>query len=216
LAGDETQDALRTAKLSSKGVANAEYVRPTATPYTLTPGEGKYAGSDLFLAPPSQLVQEVSTVVETEAPLHTTDLLSRVAGMWSLRAGSRIQARVLEACRVAENAGLIKKRGEFYWSGVAQQYSVRSRSGTKIPGDRIAPEEYREAIRAVLAAGHVFTRAQLITEVRAVFGFSRTGAVLDEAIGTAIDAMLKDRTLGEASTGIRLRGELAAVLGSQS
>lgn len=82
---------------------------------------------------------------------------------------------------------------------------VRSRAGTRIPADRIAPEEYASAVQMVLAGGHGFSRAQLTTEVRAVLGFSRTGAALDEAIGAAIGRLLADGVLGEASTGVRLR-----------
>ena len=202
--------AREVAELRSSGFADTAYVRPSAAAYTLAPGEGQYAGSDLLMAPLGQRVQAVTSVVETESPLHTTDLLLRVAGMWGVRTGSRIQACILEACRAAENGGLIRKRGDFYWRATDEQCAPRSRTGTKIPGDRIAPEEYGEAIRAVLGSGHSFTRAQLTTEVRGVFGFSRTGAVLDEAIGTTIDAMLRNGTLGEASTGIRLRSSATA------
>lgn len=135
-----------------------------------------------------------------------TDLLSRVAGMWGTRVGSRIQARILDACRAVEREGLIQRRGDFFWSAASEgKCTFRSRSGLKIPGDRIAPEEYREAILAVLANGHAFSRAQLTNEVRAAFGFSRTGVILDEAIGTEIASLLQEGKLGEASTGIRLR-----------
>jgi hypothetical protein len=57
----------------------------------------------------------------------------------------------------------------------------------------------------VLAGGHGFSRAQLVTEVRSVLGYGRTSAALEEAVGAAVDALLADGTVGEASTGIRLR-----------
>ena len=38
-----------------------------------------------------------------------------------------------------------------------------------------------------------------------MLGFARTGAALDEAIGSVLDAMLADGVLGEGSTGVRLR-----------
>jgi hypothetical protein len=71
--------------------------------------------------------------------------------------------------------------------------------------DRIAAEEYAATVRAVLATGHGFSRPQLTTEVRAVLGFSRTGALLDEAIGAAVDGMIADGHVGESSGGLRLR-----------
>ena len=57
----------------------------------------------------------------------------------------------------------------------------------------------------MLAGGHAFSRAQLTTEVRAMLGYARTGAALDEAIGAALDALLAAGVVGEGSVGVRLR-----------
>jgi hypothetical protein len=161
---------------------------------------------DLWITPPDQIVRAVVLVIETECPVHKTDVLTRVAGMWDLKLGSRIQARLLAACQSAERNGMVESRGDFYWSRSALgRCTVRSRAQTGISGDRIAPEEYDEAIMAVLARGHAFPRAQLTNEVRSVFGFNRTGTLLDAAIGGAIDRLLGQGKLGECSGGIRLR-----------
>jgi hypothetical protein len=124
--------------------------------------------------------------------------------MWGARAGSRIQARIDEACRAAERDRLIERRGAFLWNA-AGRCVLRSRAGTRITADRIAPEEYEQAVLAVLADGHGFSRPQLVNEVRAVFGYGRTGPALDEAIGAVIAKMTDAGMLGEASSGIRLR-----------
>jgi hypothetical protein len=170
----------------------------------MTPGEGRHAGAELLDAPLGQLAQAVVAVVETEAPLHVADLTARVAGLWGTRAGSRIAARIAEACTAAERDGRVQRRGDFLWSP-SGRCVVRSRAGTRIPADRIAPEEYEAAVLAVLAGGHGFARPQLVTEVRALLGFGRTGPALDEAIGAAIDALLADGTVGEGGAGVRLR-----------
>ena len=73
------------------------------------------------------------------------------------------------------------------------------------PAERIAPEEYRAAVTMVLQGGRGYARPALVTEVRSVLGFARTGAALDEAIGLVLDAMLAEGVLGEGSTGVRLR-----------
>jgi very-short-patch-repair endonuclease len=72
--------------------------------------------------------------------------------------------------------------------------------------DEIPPEEYREAVLAVLRPGISLDRKALTNEVRALFGFNRTGPRLQEAIGAAIDGLLRDEVVGEGSAGIRLRG----------
>jgi hypothetical protein len=179
-------------------------VRPAAPPYRAAGGEGQFADEDLLAAPPARVAAAVRRVVEVEAPVHEAELVGRVAAMWDTRAGPRVQARVLEAAAAAERDGLLRRRGRFVW-GAADDAPPRSRAGLRAAADRIAPEEYAAAVRLVLGAGHAFTRGRLTTEVRAVLGFARTGAALDEAIGAAVDALLASGALGEGSAGLRLR-----------
>jgi very-short-patch-repair endonuclease len=180
------------------------YRRPPARPYRLTGGEGKFRGQDIFQAPPDQVYRAILAVVETEAPLHLTDLLTRVAGMWGKKAGSRIAGQITWYLEEAQRRGEVVRRGDFVW-GPSQQVSVRSRSGTGIPAERICLDEYREAVLTVLRSGHGFPRPQLTNEVRSLLGFNRTGSILEEEIARAIESLLGEEILGEGSTGIVLR-----------
>src|ERR1043165_606999 len=182
------------------------YQRPVASTYQFTPTDGAHAPADFSAIPLGEIAKTVVLVIETESPIHRIDLLTRVAGIWGFKAGPRIQQRVLSICESLEQDTVIERRDEFYWSiSAAGQCQFRSRTGTRIPGDRIASEEYQQAIVSILSKGHTFARHQLINEVRSVFGFSRTGPVLDEAINSAIDALLSENKIGEGSTGIGLR-----------
>ena len=105
---------------------------------------------------------------------------------------------------LAERQHLVERRGDFMWHP-RREAVVRSRAGTRMPAERIAPEEYRAAVMMVLTTGRGFARPALVTEVRSVLGFARTSAALDEAIGSVLDAMLAEGLLGESSTGVRLR-----------
>lgn len=201
---DADATRLEAAALAASGLAASPYVRPTATAYIATLQDERYAGLDILEAPLGQLVQAVVLVVESEAPIHETDLFARVTAFWGTRAGSRIQARIREACATAEQNRVIGRREAFYWNAKGR-CELRTRAGTRIPAERIAPEEYQQAVLAVLGSGHGFSRTQLTMEIRSVLGFNRTGAALDEAIGAAIDVLLSKNRIGEASTGIRLR-----------
>ncbi|MEP6495551.1 MAG: DUF3320 domain-containing protein [bacterium] len=196
--------AAEAATLAAAGPILSRYVRPVAEPYMMTPGEGRYQGSDFLAAPTSEILQAVLAVVQAESPIHRTDLFTRVAGIWGTRAGSRIATRIDQACSHGERDGLLGRRGDFLW-GAAGRCAVRSRIGTRIPADRIAPEEYQAAVLLVLKNGLGFTREQLTTEVRSVLGFSRTGPALEEAINSSISALLTIGQLGEGSDGIRSR-----------
>jgi very-short-patch-repair endonuclease len=204
----EESELLRqeAAELSAAALNSQPYQRPVAAPYVATTAGGYYLSTPLQATPLGDLVKACVLVIETESPIHQIDLTSRVAAMWSQRAGPRIQSRIIDACRSAENRGVIQRRGDFYWSiSTSEKLPVRSRFGTKIPANRVAPEEYREAITLILAKGHAFSRPELVKEVRAVFGFSRTGAILDEAINREVNFMLRAGKVGEGSTGIGLR-----------
>lgn len=180
------------------------YVRPQAPPYRITPGAGRHEGRDLLSEPPGVVRRAVEAVVQVEAPVHVDDLTARVAGMWGVRVGSRIEAAIRGACRQAEQAGTLKVRGQFVWAPSGPP-TVRSRSGARVAANRIPPEEYREAVLLVLRASGGLPRGQLVSEVRAVLGFARAGNVLEDAIGTAIEELVAAGIAGEGSAGLKLR-----------
>jgi Protein of unknown function (DUF3320) len=204
------QDADRITREAAEPSATAldfePYERPQASAYVMTPGQSRLAKNNFFAATLGDLVKMVILVVETESPIHRLDVVTRVAGVWGLRLGSRTQEQIGQACDSAEAGGLIKRGADYYWSRSSGDKCIfRSRAGTPIPGDRIASEEYQQVILAVLANGHTLLRTQLVNEVRGVFGFTATGPILDEAINSGVDTLLNQGKVGEASVGLRLR-----------
>jgi very-short-patch-repair endonuclease len=190
----------------------AEYKRALAPQYVAH--QFKIAPSgELLDARPEVLVEMVVAVVNHEGPVHETDLIGRICDAWDTSAGSRIKGAIQAAASAAARQKRVQKRGPFYWS-IDGRCVPRSRADTGISGDRIAPEEYVETIKQVLSLGHAFSRSALITETRATLGFNRTGPVLEEAIGTVIDALLLQGTLGEGSSGMMLRKSPGPVVAS--
>jgi hypothetical protein len=193
-----------------------DYERPAGAAYRFTPGEGRFAGRDLLAAPASQVQNAAARVVAAEAPVHVDDVVARVAGMWSVRVGSRIRARVLEALQAAAAEGRVVVRGEFAWKPdhaweadaerAGGGLSVRSRAGTRIPPERVAPEEIRAAVLHVLGTGHGFPRPALINEVRALLGYGRATEALARAVEAQVRALLEEGVVGEGSAGLTLRG----------
>jgi very-short-patch-repair endonuclease len=183
--------------------------KPTvqAIPYTFAETPLLYLGQDLNTAPTSLIIQTINDIVAVEAPLHIIDLASRIAARWGYdRVGPRMMRRIRSVVEASAQQGRIFLREDFVFTAQSNEnITVRSRAGTKIPPERIAREEYREAILIVLRAGNGLERKILINTVRSLFGFSRTGTVLDAAIGAAIDQLLLEQILGEGSTGISLR-----------
>jgi len=88
--------------------------------------------------------------------------------------------------------------------GAVGKFRVRCRAEECIPGDRIPPEEYRQAAIILLQASGGMPKRDLINEVRALFGFARTGRTLEEAITAAVDELIAAGTVGEGSSGLML------------
>lgn len=184
----------------------ASPARMQASPYVFAETPILYAGQDLSIAPASLISQAIDQIVSIEAPLHIIDLAARVAARWDCLVSAKRMNRIRAVAEMSAGRGRIHLRGDFvYDASSTGSVPVRQRAGTKIPPERIAPEEYREAILMVLRAGDGLERKLLTNHVRALFGFSRTGPNLEAAIGAAIDALLADEVVGEGSTGIRPR-----------
>ena len=160
--------------------------------------------------PAGDLLRPIREVVAVEAPLHVKDLATRLANAYGFRqVGKRIAAHVDSACRLAEQRGVLQRRGDFVWAP-SGEFTVRSRAGTGISAERIAPEEYRAAAVSVLEAQGALDRRALVNEVRSLFGFSRTGAQLEQAIQAEVEVLLGEGVLGEGGTGLRLRATEAS------
>lgn len=188
--------------------AGIGYTRPLLADYESFDGRDLSIGGEILAAPAELLAAVVARVVDVEGPVHETDVIARIAGLWGTKAGSRIQDAIRNGCRLSERTGTVTRRGPFYWRPDGS-CRPRSRAETGIPGDRIAPEEFVEAIKLVLADGQAFPRQSLITETRAVMGFNRTGALLEQAIGNVVDALVAAGVVGEGSRGLMLRQSAA-------
>jgi hypothetical protein len=147
----------------------------------------------------------VAHVVGVESPVHEDDVVTRIAGFWDQRSGTRIRAHALAACAEAARRGAVQRRGEFLWTP-RSTCQPRDRSDTGIGADRIAPEEYDAAVGASLADGRIVRREALLTEARTRLGFERTGSTLAAALEAALQRLLASGTVGEGSDGYRLRG----------
>lgn len=212
---ERTEASAREAERQARPLAAAQtasaagpYRCPVAEPYRFAVAERIHLGMDIATVPSGQLVATVVHVVQTEAPVHVEDTVKRVASIYGAnRVGSRIASRVDEAVRAAVDGALVVRRGDFLWTPLvltdAAPVPVRNRSGTRIPGDRIPPEEIQSAIRIVLNAAGSMKREELWSEVRQVLGVSKSSIALGFE-GCVTDA-LRDGRLGEGSVGVALR-----------
>jgi superfamily I DNA and/or RNA helicase/very-short-patch-repair endonuclease len=179
------------------------YVRPKVPPYRYAAFQKPLQG--LLEMPVNQLAYIIVQIANMESPIHFEDLAKRTANVWEQKAGSRITAHIEKIVRLLHQGNHLELRDAFIWKKDGE-LRVRSRVGTNIPAERIAPEEVQEAILMTLRAAQAgFTRQNLTNEVRSLFGFNRTGAALKQVIDDGIEALLTRSIIGEGSVGIMLR-----------
>lgn len=166
-----------------------------------------YAGQDFNTAPTSFIDKAISDVVRVESPLHFADLAARVVARWDYdRVGPKMMRLIKAVTEEKQRRGEAEIRGDFIFAAGSEiGVRVRSRADTKIPPERIAPEEYGEAVLTVLRAGDGVDRATLINKVRALFGFGQSGQTLKGLIGAAIEGLIAEQVIGEGGAGIKLR-----------
>lgn len=207
---DAEEEALRAAARQAEAQAalavapKEPYVRREGAAYTFASTDERHVTTALLDTPTPTLIEAVVQVVRTEGPVHLADVGARIAAMWDTRLGSRIHERIEDACRRAAKAGVVTRRGEFFYHRDTTVI-VRSRAGTRIPADRVAPEEYRAAVLAILEGGHSFDAEALATEVRVLLGYGRMTPALEEGVGTAVATLLTEQRIGEGPLGLRLR-----------
>ncbi len=180
------------------------YVRPTLPQYRIAESKGRSRKKELLDEQVQVIAEAVTQVATVESPLHFDDLVSRVAGFWGKKPGKRIIERIQQATELAATNNMVVRRGDFIFDANTTT-QVRSRSEMKATPDRIAPDEYREAVLILLRTGETFPRDKVINETRALLGFGRTTAVLEALIDGAIASLLTDGLAGEGSNGIGLR-----------
>ena len=125
------------------------YARPTAENYRFATFHNFTPPQSLLEMPTNQFANIVLHIVNIESPLHLEDLVKRIVGIWGQKAGSRMTNRIAEIVRLLAETRQIEIRGEFIWK-INTNLKARSRSGTNIPAERIAPEEVQTAILAFL------------------------------------------------------------------
>jgi Protein of unknown function (DUF3320) len=150
---------------------------------------------DLLELSQRELVNLVVSVVQCEGPIHSGEVARRVREAFGLgRTGRRILESVSEALKSAARTGTVIREDEFWSAPGATLEKPRNRRDAAHSlrrHDRIAPREYRLAIRSALRESVCACRDELTSVVARVLGFDRNGNGLDRAISDQIDWMFR-------------------------
>ncbi len=166
-----------------------------------------YVFCDLQVGPVSESYQDpiqilgslAAQVVEVEAPVHIDEVTRRIreAVGWG-RAGSRIQAAVIQGIGWAESQGLVKCRGSFLHHPIEEQNLVRWRG--QVPSaykklEYVADIEIDAALMAVIAKSFGIVTTEAVVLASKMLGFDRTTAAMSDRLTRCLKRLVEDGTL---------------------
>lgn len=153
--------------------------------------------------PVGSMAFTVERIIEVEGPIHTDEIVARVRDLWRLgRAGSRIQAAVVDALNYAAHKGQFVIEDGFYHLR-EREVVVRDRSTadsrTLQKPEMLPPQEIRSAITAIVCDAHGVGRDEAMTAVSRMLGFLKTSQQLRDRIDSQINVLVQSGTLEDES-----------------
>jgi very-short-patch-repair endonuclease len=174
-------------------------VSPIA-PYVVSAPAVALGGLELHAVAPARWSEWIEQVVEIESPIHSDEVVRRVAAAAGVgRVGNRIRATYERGVEHALRRGRVRRLGDFLWSASSQAPVPRRRDVHGAPRDidLIAPEELALAIDRVVRDAFGMPREQIPVNVCRLLGFQRMTAEMRATLDPIIDAMLADDRLAE-------------------
>jgi very-short-patch-repair endonuclease len=124
---------------------------------------------------PQEVAPAMRRVVDTEGPIHVTELYKRIRSHWGLkRSGRRIKETLDASLQLALDKGLFTSQDDFLFSPTGE-VRVRRR-GENMPAriELISDEEIKRAVLLVIETQYATYPEELVTQVARLFGFKST------------------------------------------
>jgi very-short-patch-repair endonuclease len=197
---DEAINSMQPAPVAKSVVAGVAYELCSISPVA--------ASADEFVLQQhkERIKAQIIRVLETESPVSVSLLSKRVLAAWGIaRMGNRITGHFEQ---LFKEIGL-QARGDgktaFFWKpGHSADTYIHYRTPAselhKRDAEDLPPEEIANAIRAILQHQISLPQAELIKELARLFGFSRTGTNVENAMLAGIAAATRKgivRRVGE-------------------
>lgn len=144
-----------------------------------------------------QICNVIMDIIEKEAPISKKLLTKKVALGWSItRLGSRVENRMSSILKELKLGGNLKKTvvgdTSYYWRmdqnpDDYMDYRIANEDKDKRNLEDIPPYEIANAMKAIISSQISLSKSDMIRETAKIFGFSRTGPVIEAACMKGID-----------------------------
>ncbi|MEC9487493.1 MAG: DUF3320 domain-containing protein [Prosthecochloris sp.] len=147
---------------------------------------------------PEYFVPFIVKVVETESPVHFTELTRRIAAGAGKKAGTRIQGVVESSLQYARQSGLVVVNGDFIWDPNMSAPVVRDRSALDSVSkkiDFVAPEEIQAAVLQEVRKSFSISLEDTVVSVGRALGFQRVTVQIKKRIEAVISGLVSEKEL---------------------
>lgn len=152
----------------------------------------------------------IRKIVEAEAPVSRRAVEKKILAAWGIsRSGSRVSQVFEDALQLTDIRRTRSNQKEFFWK---KEQDPVAYSSCRIPGsdekrslEDICAEELCEGVLTILRTQIAMQRSDLIRETAKLFGFNRTGGVIETSVSAGIAcAVQRGLVCEEAGGKIRL------------
>ncbi|MGU9868747.1 DUF3320 domain-containing protein [Kluyvera ascorbata] len=179
--------------------AETEVLSSLSQPYVKTRLAPVMAAINLHQEKPERLMQMIQTVVDTEAPVHTSEVTRRLMEAFGVtRAGSRITAAVEGAINLGTRRNIFSTKGDFVYSTDSLPIPIRNRAHLESAERKlewVAPEEIDRALLETITLGFSMSREDAISGALDLLGFGRATAKISQSLEERIGNLISQRHL---------------------
>jgi len=175
-------------------VPSVEYVETSFTIET--------HGIEIHLLDTSVLSGIVERIVQTEAPIHRSEIARRTTTLWGLtRTGGRIVRAVEKAIQYGLRKQVLSAEGDFISLPGKDSSPVRNREGvqsnTLKRAEMLPPAEIRLALKTIIELRCGTSRSDAIVEAARLLGFRSTSSQLKSVIDAEVDRLVESEVVVE-------------------
>ncbi len=149
----------------------------------------------------SLLKNQITKIIETEAPISQNMLLKKILKLWNTsRAGTKLSIYLDEILNSIPNVTTTETYQKFYWTEVIKPKNLsnyRDNSVEKRAIDDIAVEEISIAMMEIMQSNLSINKDELIRVTAKQFGFLKVGAQTETVIKYCIDDLVTKNLLAE-------------------
>ncbi len=146
----------------------------------------------LFYSNTQKIKDQIKQVLETEAPIMKNLLAKRVVSAWGIsKIGTRINAHFERLLNESDLTETKFADSRVFWNDKVNPdnyigYRVSTINGQKRDADDLPPEEVANGIKEILGHQISLPEEDLVRETSRLFGFSRSGSNVDNAMKRGI------------------------------